>query len=332
MKRLLYIIIGLVFSLQMQAQTFPHSGMETWYSVFKNTMSFPQEEKGYTHAWHNGDTVINGVTWTHIRIEDVIKAKFTTGPNPGDTYEQLYPTQYRDAFYINSGDTVYYLNPETGNKSFYWYNNPQPGDIWKYELMNPETHTLDTAYIMVSSVSLYSINGYPSKNIAIETCGSCNPVPYGFFIDDVIINTVMGPNQSQLIFNYQPPNTIVEFPLIYEDIICFQSNEVPFFHKSTNFSDCYAYITLSNEEENNTPDIISIYPNPTSSFLHIYNEGNKNIFGQIIDLSGKVVKNDIQLAPQTTTIVPLAHLSRGVYILKLVNDAGEMQTHKIIKN
>lgn len=43
-------------------------------------------------------------------------------------------------------------------------------------------------------------------------------------------------------------------------------------------------------------------------------------------------KNNIQLAPQTTTIVPLAQLSRSVYILKLVNEAGEMQTHKIIKN
>ena len=78
---------------------------------------------------------------------------------------------------------------------------------------------------------------------------------------------------------------------------------------------------------------ISYYPNPFQHELYIFNPAHHLFYkGQIIDLSGKVVKNDIQLAPQTTTIVPLAHLSRGVYILKLVNDAGEMQTYKIIKN
>ena len=78
---------------------------------------------------------------------------------------------------------------------------------------------------------------------------------------------------------------------------------------------------------------ISYYPNPFQHELYIFNPAHHLFYkGQIIDLSGKVVKNDIQLAPQTTTIVPLAHLSRGVYILTLINDEGKVQSHKIIKN
>ena len=49
-------------------------------------------------------------------------------------------------------------------------------------------------------------------------------------------------------------------------------------------------------------------------------------------LNGQVVKSNIFLSPQSTTIIPLSGLKSGIYILKCSDEKGNVQTHKIIKN
>jgi len=75
-----------------------------------------------------------------------------------------------------------------------------------------------------------------------------------------------------------------------------------------------------NITENNIPNIISVYPNPTADFISI---SDKNLNGE------KIIFNSIggQIYRGTDNIINLSHLSSGIYILKVGN-----HNVKIVKN
>lgn len=88
---------------------------------------------------------------------------------------------------------------------------------------------------------------------------------------------------------------------------------------------CY---TVSNVSVNNINSSISIYPNPSNGLITIEIE-NLNEFNQfkVIDLSGKVVfESNIN---SNKTNVDLVGLSKGVYLIQLVNEK-EVQTKQLI--
>jgi len=78
---------------------------------------------------------------------------------------------------------------------------------------------------------------------------------------------------------------------------------------------------------------LSLYPNPVVNELYVFNPTHAHSYkGELISLNGQVVKSNIFLSPQSTTIIPLSGLKSGIYILKCSDEKGNVQTHKIIKN
>ncbi|MDD3773658.1 MAG: T9SS type A sorting domain-containing protein [Weeksellaceae bacterium] len=69
---------------------------------------------------------------------------------------------------------------------------------------------------------------------------------------------------------------------------------------------------------------IEIYPNPTNGILN-FTEPVKNI--TIYDISGKTVKT----RSETSKIIDLSGLAKGVYIVKGVTQGGKTFEGKIIK-
>jgi hypothetical protein len=306
------------------------------------------EERGYIHTWVDGDSIVNGTIYHRLRQEIQYKSYTYTFESQSQTYipsdtilNSIQPLP--SIFVYTANDSVYFLD-KSNKKQFVWYNNPQPGDIWhlgkgpKYKDVSQDSVN---AYVKIESVNLEPLNGFPSKTITFTFCDSLGNVGTPASIDSLAIyaytktNTVYG--LSNLILyatyrNYYRTFGGDEMNLFDNRLICFQSPQTSHIQFLPEFQDCFGLITFS-MNMSNSASTVSVYPNPAHQEINLFNPSQDLFYkGQIIDLSGKVVKNDIQLAPQTTTIVPLAHLSRGVYILKLVNDAGEMQTHKIIKN
>jgi len=78
----------------------------------------------------------------------------------------------------------------------------------------------------------------------------------------------------------------------------------------------------------NTPDISSfiIYPNPTKSEI-IIQKLNENYPTEVtlFDLSGKII-----LQQKTQNNIKTNNLSRGLYILTIKNDQGQLSTHRLI--
>ncbi|HEY8365983.1 MAG TPA: T9SS type A sorting domain-containing protein [Bacteroidia bacterium] len=317
-----------------QNQTFPQTGSNIYYSIELNAIAFPHIEQGYNHSWHAGDTLINGETYRRFLMEKQTIGIYSTGPNQLDTV--LGNIQNLGAkYYTSSGDTVYYFNEVTGQKTFYWYNNPQPGDIWKYIQLNPEFNTIDTAYLLVQSVDLLDLNGHPSKNINLKSTYPPGPTPSYWFslsMPSVTINTVMGPNLNFIGFHYISPTLIIEYPFLHvESITCFTSDEIPNTFNPSNFSDCRAYVALSAPEWILNKNI-HLYPNPVENELSLQNHSSSStLTGFITDLSGRKQGINFSLNTESTTVVSLSTLQSGMYILVLKDKDGNSQTHKLIK-
>lgn len=76
----------------------------------------------------------------------------------------------------------------------------------------------------------------------------------------------------------------------------------------------------------------SVYPNPTTDFLKI-NLGNytfENLIYQLFDANGKLLETNT--INKNETNVEMSNNSRGMYLLKIINNNKELKTFRIIKN
>ncbi len=88
-------------------------------------------------------------------------------------------------------------------------------------------------------------------------------------------------------------------------------------------SDFYTELPSFNAED------ILVYPNPVDEILNVLSQNQTILELQILDMTGKEL---ININPHSTYFsIPVAHLSKGVYLLKMQNTNGTQQM-KFIKN
>lgn len=76
---------------------------------------------------------------------------------------------------------------------------------------------------------------------------------------------------------------------------------------------------------------LKIYPNPTVNelTLNLTNENNLVLNFQILDVNGRVLKNEKILTNETN--IAFSSLPSAIYFLKILNQNKEVKTFKIIK-
>lgn len=85
--------------------------------------------------------------------------------------------------------------------------------------------------------------------------------------------------------------------------------------------------TLSSSDfETNTA--VTIYPNPSNGIFNIESQENMSI--EVYDIIGKLILS--QKLSVGTNSFDISNFNTGVYLLKVTNDNGNIQTHKLIKN
>lgn len=103
----------------------------------------------------------------------------------------------------------------------------------------------------------------------------------------------------------------------------------------TNFKDLWAFApTLSIEEELMNTEIISLYPNPSSSIIRINTQVDPTILSKlsfsIMDVSGRVIVND---RPLTNTItLDKSDFGTGIFFLNVNYENAVYRSHKFIFN
>lgn len=76
---------------------------------------------------------------------------------------------------------------------------------------------------------------------------------------------------------------------------------------------------------------LSIYANPANSFVSVSHSGADKGTINIIDQSGRIVKT-VRFAGTASTLLDVTELSRGMYVLRLVDRNGMTTTGKLVKN
>lgn len=137
---------------------------------------------------------------------------------------------------------------------------------------------------------------------------------------------------GNIIFKRFNPNTF----LLYDSLPISQAYGTAI-KMTTCGNGCYAFNTTDDkvviikdrnlgiadlEDKNN----ISVYPNPTTDYLYVKNGINIKTV-QISDINGKIINN---IKPLNNKI-DLTSLSKGVYMIKLIDNKGEIFTKKVIK-
>lgn len=94
----------------------------------------------------------------------------------------------------------------------------------------------------------------------------------------------------------------------------------------------YEISTTNGIEETSIQLFCSAYPNPTvdNLILTVQNQVNSNLSYQLFDLNGKLIERSPVLEESTT--INMASLPPAGYFLKVIQDAKEIKTFKIIKN
>lgn len=85
--------------------------------------------------------------------------------------------------------------------------------------------------------------------------------------------------------------------------------------------------TLGNSDFDNETRI-TIYPNPSTRIFNIVSQ--QNISVEIYDLLGKLVYS--QSLTNGTNSIDISNFNTGVYLLKVTDDNGKSESHKLIKN
>lgn len=76
------------------------------------------------------------------------------------------------------------------------------------------------------------------------------------------------------------------------------------------------------------PFQLSVYPNPTTNNLQIEGESLSQV--QVYDLNGKLILS--QDAYSNHFILAMGNIDRGIYLLRVSNNEGQLQIRRIIKN
>ena len=94
----------------------------------------------------------------------------------------------------------------------------------------------------------------------------------------------------------------------------------------------HTYTITDNDTATNVSDIsisnLSVYPNPCTDNIYIANESNDISYIIIHDLSGQTV---LKANYKSEKDINVSHLTSGLYLLMIVNNKGEKQMIKIVK-
>lgn len=114
-----------------------------------------------------------------------------------------------------------------------------------------------------------------------------------------------------------PENTLNEcIVIVYVENVCI----------ATNSADC-DYL-LSNSSRSTLSEQVSVFPNPTSHYLHIESKSQKLVNVMIFDNTGKQIL--VETEKSLSKSILIENWAKGVYFLHITLDDGSITTHKII--
>ena len=91
-------------------------------------------------------------------------------------------------------------------------------------------------------------------------------------------------------------------------------------------------IVLGMQKQEGIKLTCNVYPNPSTTFLvlEVENYSIKNLYYQLYDMSGKLLKN--QRIESTKSTINMIDYLESAYLLQVVSESTTIQSFKVIKN
>lgn len=295
MKTVTFLLFMILYPVIGFAQDWAPTGAKWHYSRY---FAFVDMEE-FTVLESMGDTIINGITATHITVSP-----------PGsctnvDSDVFMYQTAEKELFAK--------INDEA---DFHMLHNyaAQPGDSWEFPLKKGTGgFNKDTLVYTVTEVDTIDINGHPRK---ILTCMLDYKLGrFGGFTG--ITELIEGIGDVYSMFPFESASCDDDYIL---GLRCYEDSIVGFYHHNPEYEDCeFIHPSLSTDEDNPDDDI-RLFPNPSTGKIYFPNPEGEYLRLEVVTLQGKVLKN----AEGIISEMMLDHIPPGLYILRLVNSKGEM--------
>lgn len=207
--------------------------------------------------------------------------------------------------------------------------DPDPSDITFRVNMENETVSEDGVWVMGNftspqwqsgAIQMFDTNGDGIYEITVENVSGPAEVAYKFANGDPNSNEedgnfiAGGCGISNGLGGYNRVLTRTDEDVIL-DVVCYNA--------------CVNCNEVGLEEK--IADEVKIYPNPTngSTFVKIDNFGQNKLTVSIIDITGKIVRENIILNG-TITEINTRNLNAGLYFLNILNENGVQSVHKLI--
>ena len=223
-------------------------------------------------------------------------------------------------FFHQDSDKIYTYFNEKFN--LYFDYNWKVGDYVRINRWNDQN---ESASAQVSYISTKKYNEDSLRNYDFLLIGdSCN-VTTGHDFSFIMFNEKFGPLDKNLAYNEMEFFNELHY---YYVLRCYSDNEFGYINLSNNIA-CDS-IRVGTDDYIFINDL-SIYPNPASDHISlIFPEGFEPTKGEIFDIMGRKVKNNIQDFEE----INISGLSSGIYIIKAKDEKGRIAVGKfqIIEN
>ncbi|HRN95391.1 MAG TPA: T9SS type A sorting domain-containing protein [Chitinophagales bacterium] len=285
---------------------------------------FAQTTRAYTKFTYEKDTVLNNINAKKLRVTGIQYVGIAL-------WEGRTISNMGYEFLAESNDSIFWYDKITEKFNFLYFFNPQVGDTFivgnsRIRCLTDSTFpTFDTLYVTSTETRVYENRLYNSYNTSSDR------------------NLFLGPVLSK-IGGLVKPFPDVHYPQCsyisswsYVQLICYSDSirgSISFSTQSfLGLTQCHMIATsisdipLQGKQDN----AYLLYPNPANSMLNIVSIGNRQIQQiSIYNTSGSLVfeRNDIDIQNPN---IDVAHLSKGLYVVKIEDSESKNSVFKFLK-
>lgn len=293
MRRVILVSILLSVSstlTEMVAQNWETIGSKWYYSEWQYPF------RNFSTIEVIGDTILNGQDC------QIIAGSCTCGIiSPKYMYED--------------SNRVYWYDEYSLSFHLLYDFNKTEGESWDLVFIRGETRELDTAQIMVDSISYLSING---DTLSVQhTRASTGWIWLGKVIEGIGSEMCMFPQNGLC----GPPSGPIR---------CFENMITGTYHFQDDIP-CDTIINVVSTDELIDQEEFTIFPNPIVDQINISYSGNSNrALVQIFSYTGQLVISQ-DLLGRNEHQLRLSSLVSGVYLIKLITAEGHLRAKVFIK-
>jgi len=251
-----------------------------------------------------GDTMINGISSTHLMITKNWSCSNT------DNNVFMYQTIENEIYAKINNESEFHM----------LYNfSAEIGDSWKFPIMYNSMYT-DTLQYTVTNIYTTNINGQSRKVL------SCNlEFKLGVFWYRIYTTQLIeGIGDVNYMFPWQSQFCDEDYIL---GLRCYEDYEIGLFHYDTDYPECDYTTKISTSEFDQNYDI-EIFPNPSLNKIYLNGPESNYLKLEVINSQGQVLMRKEGFLRE----IMLNELAPGVYFLRLVNSKGKTIVKRVVKN